>query len=119
MAVPESVSLAAQRKVVRRVSVRTSAGLCHTGDNEVSRAKGAEQLLRTIRTAQGETYFALRDGIVAGVEELENENEQLRSAIRWALGYDEGEPEFAPREVGTDQPPYWWRKELRRRAGDI
>lgn len=39
----------------------------------MSAAKGTEKLLRDIRTATGETYFALRDSIVAGVEELERQ----------------------------------------------
>ena len=47
------------------------------------------------------------------------ELETLRSAIRWALG-EEGE--FAgPPNLGTAKKPlhrrYWWRAELRRRAG--
>lgn len=38
----------------------------------------------------------------------------LESAVRWALGYDEGPPEFDPPE--DSKPRYWWRTELRRRA---
>ena len=43
--------------------------------------------------------------------------ERYRHAIRWALGYDEGEPQFEPPE--GNQPRYWWRKELQRRAGNL
>lgn len=37
---------------------------------------------------------------------------QLENAIRWALGEN---GDFPPREEG--QGAYWWRTELRRRAG--
>jgi len=47
--------------------------------------------------------------------ELRAEVERLTSAIRWALGYDEGPPEFEPPE-NADKRRYWWRSELRRRA---
>ena len=44
---------------------------------------------------------------------------QLESAVRWALGYDEGGQSFPGREVrmGGSVAPYGWRFELRRRAG--
>lgn len=38
----------------------------------------------------------------------------LEAAVRWALGYDEGEPHFMPRKEG--EGVYHWRAELRRRA---
>ncbi len=47
-------------------------------------------------------------------DEARAEVERLRSAVRWACGYDEGAPHFDPPEDG---PRYWWRSELRRRAG--
>lgn len=50
----------------------------------------------------------------AMLEAQEGENERLIAAIRWALG-EEGE--FEPR--GENDPPYWWRTELRKRAGLI
>lgn len=52
--------------------------------------------------------------------ELLAENQRLREAVEWALG-ERGE--FKPptrRDDGltdTRQPPYWWRDELRCRAG--
>lgn len=39
---------------------------------------------------------------------------KLQRAIRWALGYDEGDPQFGEQEGGPGM--YSWRKELRRRA---
>lgn len=41
---------------------------------------------------------------------------QLSSAIRWALGYDEGDPQFG--EQAEQKGAFAWRAELRRRAGD-
>lgn len=41
---------------------------------------------------------------------------RYRGAIRWALGYDEGEPEFEP--PANEGSRYWWRTVLARRAGD-
>lgn len=55
--------------------------------------------------------------LTAEVERRQADAERYRSAIRWALGYEEGEPEFEPPE--GDRPRYWWRKELRRRACDV
>jgi len=42
--------------------------------------------------------------------------ERLLEAVRWALGETDSfeAPEFF---VGTSRPPFWWRPELRRRAG--
>ena len=48
------------------------------------------------------------------IERVKGERDRLNSAIRWALGYNEGEPQFQPR--GENDPPYWWRDELMRRA---
>ena len=45
---------------------------------------------------------------------LRAEVERLRSAVRWACGYDEGAPRF---EQPYNGPRYWWRGELMRRAG--
>ena len=45
------------------------------------------------------------------IAELEGERDRLRDAVLWALGEN---GRFAPRE--ENDPPYWWRKELRRRA---
>ena len=46
------------------------------------------------------------------IAELETENERLRAAIVWALGYT---------DFGCHKPdnakPFWWRKELRERSG--
>ena len=46
-------------------------------------------------------------------DEARAEVERLRSAVRWACGYDEGAPHFDPPEGA---PRYWWRAELMRRA---
>lgn len=46
------------------------------------------------------------------VIELMKENTQLIKAVRWALG-EEGDFGLRPAGAGT----YWWRSELRRRAG--
>jgi len=42
--------------------------------------------------------------------------ERLESAVRWALGYDEGGPDFADFVAHDGPPRYAWRTELRRRA---
>lgn len=44
-----------------------------------------------------------------------HELNKMASAIRWACGYDEGDPDFSARPKGAG--PYWWRSELLRRAG--
>lgn len=40
---------------------------------------------------------------------------RLARAVRWALGFPEGEPEFEARKPG--QRVYHWRRELHRRSG--
>ena len=48
-------------------------------------------------------------------DEIERQQARIReleSAIRWALG--EGDCDFEPRR--PDDPPYWWRKNLRKLA---
>lgn len=50
----------------------------------------------------------------AELASVKAERDRLNSAVRWALGYNEGEPQFQPRAEGD--PPYWWRNELMRRA---
>lgn len=57
---------------------------------------------------------ALLSGFRVALLASEASRARMESAIRWALGYDEGEPEFMPRQEG--EGPYWWRAELRRRA---
>jgi hypothetical protein len=47
-----------------------------------------------------------------GRNDLREENERLKSAIRWALG----ETDFRGRHEG-EQGAYYWRKELRERSG--
>jgi hypothetical protein len=46
------------------------------------------------------------------VEKLIAERDQLRDAVKWALGESGG---FGPRPKGVGA--YWWRKDLRKRAG--
>ncbi len=44
------------------------------------------------------------------------QNERLRLAIRWALGYEQHDgTDFRERQPG--EGAYWWRKELRTRTG--
>lgn len=50
--------------------------------------------------------------IATRLDNLEAENKRLREAIRWALGEN---GDFRYREEGEGQ--FWWRKELRERAG--
>lgn len=46
---------------------------------------------------------------------MNSQIEKLARAVRWALGYDEGPPDFHERREGDK--PYYWRTELRRRSG--
>ena len=46
------------------------------------------------------------------VEKLIAERDQLRDAVKWALG-ESGDFGSRPKAVGA----YWWREELRKRAG--
>jgi hypothetical protein len=52
--------------------------------------------------------------LAAEVRRLKRERGKLRGAIRWALG--EGRSDFGD-NVQPNAPRYWWRAELRRRAG--
>lgn len=52
--------------------------------------------------------------LLAELREARATIERLESAIRWALGYDEGEPHFGDGEQAEKR--YGWRTELRRRA---
>ena len=52
---------------------------------------------------------------IEALTKAEADARRYRSAIRWALGYDEGEPQFEPPK--DSEPKYAWRKELQRRAG--
>ncbi len=63
--------------------------------------------------AQKATFDELVD-MLAG---MEKENRRLASAIEWALGEN---GDFAPepeQEEGKPRKKYWWRCELRERAG--
>jgi hypothetical protein len=53
------------------------------------------------------------------VGQLIRENARLKSAIRWALGYGNFKKPFRQRDEYAGEGAYWWRKELRRRAGNI
>ena len=56
--------------------------------------------------------IASREELEDLLREMDKENTRFRSAIEWALGMN---GEFPEREDGD--PPYWWRHELRKRAG--
>jgi len=62
-----------------------------------------------------DSYMEAANGYMREVEAMRAERDALRAAIRWALGYDEGDPDFS--EVANDPRKYAWRIELRRRAG--
>ena len=82
--------------------------------------KELDSLLAQVLAAQSELASASRqaaariDEQVAELASVKAERDRLNSAVRWALGYNEGEPQFQPRAEGD--PPYWWRNELMRRA---
>lgn len=65
--------------------------------------------LKQYANGPGQIAFIPREVVREAVEEME----RLQSAIRWALGYDEGPPDFSD-EHGPGA--FSWRKELRRRA---
>jgi len=52
------------------------------------------------------------DTRIVRIQAAETKVAALEAAVRWALG--EGDSDFPSR--GEGDPPYWWRKELRRRA---
>jgi hypothetical protein len=60
--------------------------------------------------------IATHDELVELLEEMEQEQIKLRSAIKWALGEN---GEFAPPHelASAKQGKYWWRRDLRSRAG--
>lgn len=70
----------------------------HISTEEAERIAEYEELRRHSRAARV-------------IRSLAAERDAMREAILWADG-ERGE--FPPREEGD--PPYWWRKELRRRA---
>jgi hypothetical protein len=77
-----------------------------------------EQLAESrLREAELRTRFEAHDACLTNklelVKQLQQENDRLRDAIRWALG--EGDSDFGNNLTGNE-PRYWWRKELRKRA---
>ena len=61
--------------------------------------------------------IATHDELVALLAEMEDEQIRLRSAIEWALG-ENGDFEPPHEETANvKQGKYWWRSELRSRAG--
>ncbi len=99
--------------------------------DEIERLRAELADEAAIRSRMAEANDALR----AEVEALRAENEAVRlaniegkmwvdnavedikslsSAIRWALGYDEGEPQFG--EQAEQKGAFAWRAELRRRV---
>ena len=60
--------------------------------------------------------IATHDDLVVLLIEMEKEQIKLRSAIEWALG-ENGEFSEPVRHESERPKPFWWRKELRERAG--
>ena len=60
--------------------------------------------------------IATHDELVALLAEMESEQIKLRSAIEWALG-ENGDFEPPHELANAKQGKYWWRNELRNRAG--
>ncbi len=59
-----------------------------------------------------------RDEMQDNLRKADEETERLRDVIRWALGErDEFPPRPQPWDQFTYKPWYWWRIELRKRAG--
>ena len=67
--------------------------------------------------------IATRKDLISLLEQLETENLRFRFAILWALGEHEEFPPppekevTLPNEKGKLAPRYYWRGELRKRAG--
>lgn len=89
--------------------------------DKLAEHRGTQALLERARAAISGTIVvptadlrALLSALTAATARAE----ALEKAIRWALGYDEGEPQFPGPEVrmGGRVAPYGWRSELRRRA---
>ena len=60
--------------------------------------------------------IATHDELVEVLQEMEKEQIKLRSAIEWALG-ENGWFEKQNELANTKNGEFWWRAELRRRAG--
>lgn len=61
--------------------------------------------------------MATHEQLIDLLEQMEEENERFRTAILWALG-QHGEFPMPPEEVtGKPKHRYYWRTELRKRAG--
>lgn len=80
----------------------------HISTEEAERIAAAQE--HSVRSGRKPTAW-LRLDTAAALRSLAAERDRLREAILWALG-ERGE--FPPR--GDGDPPYGWRKELRRRA---
>lgn len=71
----------------------------------------------TRATAAASDNFQIIQQLRAELTALREERDRLRAAIRWALG-EEGEfGEEPPPLAGQYRQRYWWRTELRNRAG--
>jgi outer membrane protein TolC len=75
-------------------------------------ATEAAELAREGREGLEATIHSLRQRVA----EESKEKKRLKKVIEGALGEDPDEP-FPAREPGQDA--YWWRKELRKRAGAL
>lgn len=60
--------------------------------------------------------IATHDELVEVLQEMEKEQIKLRSAIEWALG-ENGRFEKPNELANAKSGEFWWRAELRRRAG--
>lgn len=61
--------------------------------------------------------FATHDELIGLLEELEEENMRMRMALLWALGEHEAFSPPPDTKEGERPKPYYWRRELRERAG--
>jgi hypothetical protein len=57
------------------------------------------------------------EAVAADLKKVQVENDRLAAAIRWALGEVGEFPPEPDVEPGKPRRRYWWRSELRRRAG--
>lgn len=54
------------------------------------------------------------DDLISLLRDTEKQRQKLHHAVQWALG--EGDSDFGNNKPENAQP-YWWRSELRKRAG--
>lgn len=57
---------------------------------------------------------ASRDELIVLLRDTEEQRQKLQRAVQWALG--EGDSDFGDNKPENAEP-FWWREELRERAG--